>query len=103
MPKKTGARNTGKGRRRFSARPLAPVGVSAEPEVETPVGEPAARQPIALRRTTAASTYAPRRERTQVAVAMPADYSYIGRELRRVGILLGTIVVVLAALTVVLR
>ncbi|MCL4467036.1 MAG: DUF2397 domain-containing protein [Chloroflexi bacterium] len=83
----------------------APADEPVTSPAEAPVPEAAVRQTVSLRRPGSQSGYAVRRDRPSASsvVAMPTDYSYVLRDLRRVGVLLAIIVVVLLALTFVLR
>lgn len=105
MAKKSAGRNVGKSHKRSwqrtESRAEAPDAVAP---VE-PAPESSARQPVQLRRPTSpGGAYSPRRDRRSAAtVATPLDYSYVLKDLRRVGILVGIIVTVLVILTIFLR
>jgi hypothetical protein len=85
--------------------PAAPAPAVEEPPVAASAAETVARPTVTLRRPGTQPAYTVRRDRqtAAAAAAVPMDYSYVLRDLRRVGLLLAIILVLLVALTLVLR
>jgi hypothetical protein len=104
MAKKPSGRSSGKAQKRVYQH-VQPRGETTDvvPPVK-PAPEAPVRQPIQLRRPgSTGGAYAPRRDRPAAAATMPVDYSYVLKDLRRVGVLVGIIVTMLVVLTIVLR
>ncbi|MHB1132587.1 MAG: hypothetical protein ACYC4L_09395 [Chloroflexota bacterium] len=101
MGKKTNMRNGGKARKRAAVvSPAQPLD-SAAPVPSAAAESPSeARAPIGLRRPgTVTTNYGARRERGVSTAPLSSDYSYIGHELKRIGTLLGIVVVFMIGLS----